>query len=989
MIGANGTTGGSGVPRQICFTRVGKQEAGAGWQTVNVSPGLPAGAVSAFEGLQNGNVRYVSSGTFDPEDTAKIVTELRIQGHDAFLTRIKYGVREEVGRAAMGAQGFVFPLEQLVADPQSVLNVEYTNFALAADQTLTTQIVEATAAAPATFSVAPHRSMGELRADLAALGVNDDQKFADLLTCVVITLFSRAKETLTIHCDCSETTIRTVMACLYAAIPPALRGKLTFSTYLTNNGMPTTIVFAHPSRAAARVFDLATGTTNVLTKGARHRYEQYQFMIVPASNFNDRLSGFFTALEAKIAQLGDSAEAADMDMYQLAYDLLVEEQTGTATSSYEKCVTRLMSLLVFARLDRMNDYCEHLIAVSLTEFLDNQYELNDVLNEQLGEAIGKAKTPELVQVGERYTATVIKAKTPAEGAQYLAQAYPDRTSQGFLSLRELLARDPDGQAVLRELYVAVLGEQLKVRVEQEATAAGVDLVSEIAAYRDEALQSVADHAAVMQVVADSAQSYLVARIQPDQDPGEVVQNAEVVLGRLLRNESVSDDVWHAVVAAYWKKFTFNGFKFDQVPSSYEPLEGGTHYPEYVAIGYAQQCLQAFNAGDVTQVAEALQRYRDFADLDPAKKITLNNLMLNYCLQHRAQYAVRPIEPTGDEYQPQGAEAQSAAELDVWIHLIRALKNDKPQTVAEFLLRQGMLPAGTDERFFALVGQSTLLKGPELDKLADGMALCSESGDPALVEGANTVLEDLASLQKLRDQEAKQAAKDEKRAEKEARKEARKANGGFLGGLLFGGNTDETYDDEPESMETPMQAPAEHIGRVSGLAQASQLAQPVQPVQSAQPVPAPTAPVVTTQPTTIQPRSVRTQQPVQQTSVPQTPVDYRVAQYAQQPPRPPRPGQQTQQQTGAAWDPMVTSQPHQFDYQQPTAPAAAPVQPAVPQAQPQSYQPSVQQPVQSEPPQFQPMQSEPDSYDEPEEQPKKGGLGGFFGGLFGGKKKGRH
>ena len=994
MVGADGTAMGSGVPRQICFTRVGKQEAGAGWQTVNVSPGLPAGTVSAFEGIQNGNTGFITTPEFDAEDTAQIVTELRTQGRDAFLTRIKYGVREEVGRPAMGAQGFVFPLDQLVADPQSVLNVEYANFALAADQTQTAQIVQATASAPATFAMAPHRSKAELRADLGLLGLGDDQRFADLLECVMITLFSRAKDTLTVYCDCSETTIRTVMAALYEAVPPALRGRLTFSTYLTISGSPTTVVFAHPGRVAARTFDLASGETNVLTKSARHRYKQYEFMISPAYRFNDRndpLPGFFEALENKVIQLGDNPGTADLDMYQLAYDL--GEQSGKSLSTYEACVDRLFKLVPLARLDRMNEYVEHLIAEALNMFValspreGGRLQVNNAVDEQVGEALGKAKTDELIKTGDRYKAEVIKAKTPEEGAWYLATRYPDRTAQGFLNIRARLAKDAAGQTVLRELYVTVLGEQLKTNVDQEAATTDADLISGIAAYRDEAFQWVTDRAAVMQVVADAAQSYLVARVQPDQDPGEVVRNTGSVLDQLLPNGPLSDNAWQAVVESYWKRFTFKDFKFDQVPSPYEPL-GDTAYPEYAAIGYAQQCLQAFNAGDVSQVAAELQRYRDVVGLDPDKRVTLNKLMLQYCWQHRNQYAARPIAPTGNEYQPQGAEAQSAAELDVWISLIRTLTSNAPKTVAELLLRQGMLPTAEQERFFELVDGSTLLGGedsPELGRLRDGMQQCADSGDPALVEGAKSVLEELDALDKRREQERKQRVKEAKAAEKEARKAERKQRGGLFGGL-FGGGSDESEDDGAVVEEFEDR------------------------YEEAAPEAVPSAPVAGYQPESISPRS----DPRSRSTQPATP-QYQTAPYAQPP---------ASQQSAQGWVYQDTSRPHDFDFnrsssqqgttaQQPAPPSftpeqsvhrsqasaqlpygqpvssqQTPVQPAVPSAptvqqpyQQQGFQQpiapaSVAQPVQPQ----QPVQPTYEPHDDApsEKKPKKVG---FFRKLF--------
>lgn len=802
MIGINEATVNGGSPCQICFTRVGKQGAGDGWRTVNVSPTIGSASVSAFEGMQNGNVKYIRNGEFDPEDaSSRIVTELRNDGHNVFLTRVKYGLTDELDRPrpALFAQGFAFSLDRFIADPQSVLNVEYANYAISPDQTKTAPIVALTSTAPAAFSLAPRRSPVE---SLAAIGLNERQ-FSDLVLCTMITLFSRSKETLTIRCDCSENTIRAVMACLYAAVPPALRAKLTFSTYLTNPGMPTTIVFAHPSRQSSRVFDLTTGETNVLTEGVRRRYSRYAFITYPVALLGDgRLDEYFTQLEGKVSCL-DNVATADLDMFQLAHELLADERAGKTSHTYEECSDRMATLLVFARLDRMNEYCERLIAGVLNEFLNNNYPINELLDEQLRVALGKARTGELISAGERYVAKAITDKTPEDGARYLSEAYPDRTSQAFLRLRALLADSPSGQVTLKTLYVDLIGASVL-----SGASNGTVGPDQIASYRDEAV-ILTDQRSVERIVTESAERYLCHIVQPDEDPKTLVQQVSVVWNRVMPGTQLTA-IPASVSATYWKLFTFKKCSFDLRQYAY--LQGA--YAEYKALQAAVGCWNAFSQRNLTALEQALRNYPvAVSSLDTDKRTMLDRTVLRACVQHRSIYAQRQVN--GRE-QNKG-ELASALELDVWLLLADTLLGSR-QKAAEYMIVQRMLPTADQNSFFDMVEESSLLRrNGELEVFTDGFKQYMDGEqDRDRQQSAKDVLADLNALTKIRAKEEKQRAKEEKQRAKEARKKS----GGFLSRFnvslpfIGGHGDDDDDDDDEEESEAPEHAPRRVVGSTS-------------------------------------------------------------------------------------------------------------------------------------------------------------------------------
>lgn len=541
------------TPRQVCFTRLGAQAAGAGWQTLNISPGLDMAVSSAYSKVENGNIRALDHLRFDSEDASELkIIELRCDEAWVFLSRIQCGLTDDFGRAKMFAHGFAFALDQLFNDPASVLNVTYSNFAFTPEQT---------AAVPAHFDMAPRQSLAQA---LATAGLSQSA-YRDLVLGMYAVMFGGMKASLGIMCDCSESTIRSVMLALFAALPKPFRRRLSFSTYETNKGNPTTVLFAHPGRnGVQRYFDLASGVGNATDNSVRRRFGQYHVATYAAEHIGEDIDAYFDRLVAKLSALGvDSTR--DLGAYNLAEALLREEAEGIgfgsgAVHSAQDCLRRLVDVLGLYSSGGTNSYRDELLAGVLGEILNNDYPITEQIDGPLTRVLAASTNETLTTLGDRYMLSKILGKahgeSPLAAAELLAGNYPDRKVPGFARMRGLLAGDSAGLQVLDEYYGTLLGSRTIIPG-IEAKTVGDDAVL---AFHNE----VADLPSLVktrQAIKDMCGKMIeVALTACDQVTAAWLDYAENIWDQVLpapTDEAAKDELFQSMQHRYWQLFSLS------------------------------------------------------------------------------------------------------------------------------------------------------------------------------------------------------------------------------------------------------------------------------------------------------------------------------------------------------------------------------------------------------------------------------------------------
>jgi hypothetical protein len=598
---------------QICFTRIGAQGSGDGWQSVNASPALTSETMASFSRFQNGNI-YPPA--FDAEDAAaQTVTELQSDGGFAFLTKIKYGLKDQTGRPAMFAHSFVFPLGEFVKNPQNVLCVADSNFAFDIEGTASPRPVLARSAA---------LSLGDA---VKALALTEDS-YTTLVRCVYFVLDGKTKNALHIVCDCRPETIQNIMTCVFAAVPFEFRKKITYSTYENQNGTPKAIIFNRLKSAVNGFFvDPQTGENNVLTEVLLKRWEKYEFMKEAPLNPSADIDGYFRALENTLSLFG-SAQTTSLDLYKIAHDLMLDDKNGGSSPAPEALSKRLNE---FLSIPISHPYIDQQIQYVLSDIVDRKVVLNDVLCEKLCRKLENTQDQDLIQVGYLYNSEKIGRMSVEEGGLYLFTAYENRKSDSFIQIRKLLDRDAKGIAILNYLYTKLVFDSLP----QDR-----DHILEF----HEETAVLYDRREIQRSLCLLCYACLKAEIDGKTDPSVLMRDAEALLRKVLRDRpDLASRAMYNLVDAYWESFSYESLQIDQ-----RELYRGIWAPDNAKAQLVFALLETyyfFVNGDAVsfqnKVAELFQSKRK-AFTETERAIVIKKLQ-TACLRNRDIYGSHELD----------------------------------------------------------------------------------------------------------------------------------------------------------------------------------------------------------------------------------------------------------------------------------------------------------------------------------------------------------
>lgn len=430
-------------PVQLKFTRLGQQSGGAGWQIVDDgTSNAPADARSAFSGLQNGNTMFLNR----QRGYNGIVTELRTDNGWAFLTRIQYGLTDGMGRPSLFAHGFALPVSAFVADPAALLDIPFDTFVFASQAASThSQLL------------------------VSASKSEQTEGSPDLVYAAYAALFGTQSEVLNVVCDCSETTIRSVMTGLYAMIPPSLRGLLTFSTAATNPGRPTTILFCTQPLGMINTVDLTTGDAQA-PAWVRQRYGVEPFINHTIGLAEDGRQRYLRQLDTEVSKLG-TAERPRLDLYRFAHLLVTDAAQPWREREHDlqECRIRLGSICALYSAGGNRAYRNMLFEETVRTMLERHYPIDMTLADTVDRILAVAQDDSMGALREdyRFTMMIGDGEHPEEGADRYARYYADGADATMPSMRNRLLQNEAGVAILRTYYVNRLGKEL-----QQAATAG-------------------------------------------------------------------------------------------------------------------------------------------------------------------------------------------------------------------------------------------------------------------------------------------------------------------------------------------------------------------------------------------------------------------------------------------------------------------------------------------------------------------------------------
>lgn len=706
--------------QQICYARTGMQGVGSGWQTLNVSSGVPGDAEMAFSRVHAGSVSNVAG--VSPAGKLCQVRELRADGPYVFLTMLTYGVPDQRRRPSAFAHGLVFERGAFERNPQIALCVQDESFGYKAEDTKP-EDQHIKTAAPLTLAAAR-----------ALLGLTD-QGYENLLTCVYDSLGMNGATArpFEAECSCTPEILHALLTCVYQGLPLGMRARFSFSTMATNRGMPVSMVVTQ--KASGRAFVLATGEVRAgaLDRQARRSdsaaQKMYPVCMLPvrSSMSENELAQVYEGLEKQVETFSDPGTASTF-AYQLAFEQLADRGMVPAALASASPRTdadvleRLKGCLALpiptdarrtAERDRLLDY-------ALGEVIERNIALDDEDDRAVGEQLARTQLDALKDTGFAYNVQALSRKTPQEGAAYLERQYPDaeaRSGAEFLRLRAALVADRAGNGP--DIVTCLYANCVAARLAQKGAGLSLDELEKFNAEVD----GLADPRIASSYV-ELCGRYARFRVVPNGDPAELVRMARELFVRAGLAQQDMRRIGDDLLNQYWEQFDFSSYGFLWEP--YAALACPTR-PEAAAAEAAAAVVLAARARDDESLVQRARAYAQAAaGLDARKAATLRGGLTRAVLS---------------AYGP-----QTGCDLGVWYAVGEVLAGqDGP---VAFLLEHGMLPDDKDlleaalDRALDLQGTGMLEQlQAECERLSKAGVACSHAAG-AVVRGIRGYLKRL-------------------------------------------------------------------------------------------------------------------------------------------------------------------------------------------------------------------------------------------------------
>lgn len=310
---------------QCCYTRVGGQSIGSGWQSVACSADVPLDVQKNYGTLQNANVP-VNMPT-DEKGNPLNLFDISVMGDHLYLTRVQYGLLDELNRKNnMFAHTFIFngKDDEIFENPNIFLTVTDENFKASENEA---------ANIPETLA---RREDFTLQRALELCGL-DKKSYEKLLNCVYAQIYAnKSKKPLYISGVENGEQMRGLLYCIYRGIPYSMRRMLTCATAHMNDSLKKNIIFSDRRGSSDLFLDLRTGEDNVLTTRILSRFSRYEFVDSFPKRWEvlDNLQ-YFEELDDMAVKLGNP-QALDATILKIAYQMIKKPDTKERIESFSE-----------------------------------------------------------------------------------------------------------------------------------------------------------------------------------------------------------------------------------------------------------------------------------------------------------------------------------------------------------------------------------------------------------------------------------------------------------------------------------------------------------------------------------------------------------------------------------------------------------------------------------------------------------------------------
>lgn len=515
---------------QCCYTRVGGQSIGSGWQSVACSADVPLDVQKNYGTLQNANVP-VNMPT-DEKGNPLNLFDISVMGDHLYLTRVQYGLLDELNRKNnMFAHTFIFngKDDEIFENPNIFLTVTDENFKASENEA---------ANIPETLA---RREDFTLQRALELCGL-DKKSYEKLLNCVYAQIYAnKSKKPLYISGVENGEQMRGLLYCIYRGIPYSMRRMLTCATAHMNDSLKKNIIFSDRRGSSDLFLDLRTGEDNVLTTRILSRFSRYEFVDSFPKRWEvlDNLQ-YFEELDDMAVKLGNP-QALDATILKIAYQMIKKPDTKERIESFsEDEIHEKIYEALNARSEK-SPLMEQYIAQMLLRINRESWLLSDEEEEVLEYKLETSETKLLQQAGEQYNINRLSQMTPDKAAEKLK----NMKESMFQNYSRKLVGFPGGKEIMDLYYSSYyLGE--------EVTWEKLDLLLKESSY-------VSGRYRTIDRVEEEAWKLYTAEIEKDENPREAFRNYLKIMEKADESGKGYEGYRRSAQEEYWEHVTIKNF----------------------------------------------------------------------------------------------------------------------------------------------------------------------------------------------------------------------------------------------------------------------------------------------------------------------------------------------------------------------------------------------------------------------------------------------
>lgn len=366
---------------QACFGKPNN----INWALFNVSEDIPAKLSSMYEKLENSNTpQNLNKDDMVNDDQSPLcMLEILAQDNAIGISRIMYGMADNMGRPTMFAHGFMFENAiEMLKDPNSILSISDANFKYD---------IEETKDIPNTLVYGDGYNITEAL-DFCNMS---REAIIKLMACVYYSLRSATPMPIYLISKRHNEIIRPLAYCIYSLMPYTLRGNISISN--ANNFQRAqfkSLMFVNKQYPNTMYYNIDTNETNIDLADIKNHRENYPFLLAISKYEIVNYSVYCEQIQTQLDKMQLSA-SNDYNVLKIADTMLADNDRFSTMSDQE--LTRF--ILEFSGYAPMqNAYVDGFLADIIKEYNRRNLMPNEVFMKRLQVRAEKTSVKEFVDI---------------------------------------------------------------------------------------------------------------------------------------------------------------------------------------------------------------------------------------------------------------------------------------------------------------------------------------------------------------------------------------------------------------------------------------------------------------------------------------------------------------------------------------------------------------------------------------------------------------